>query len=69
MVYLAIGPFALAPPAGWTVKPVTSSMRAAQFIIPPAGDIELIVYYFGPSGAGSVEDNLDRWFSQFTASR
>jgi hypothetical protein len=61
---LAIGPFAVAVPADWTVKPVTSSMRAADFVVPP--DSELIVYYFGASGAGSVDDNLDRWFGQFT---
>lgn len=65
---LALGPFSLAAPADWTIKPTTSSMRAAQFELPaPAGqEAELVVYYFGESGAGSVQDNLDRWIGQFT---
>jgi hypothetical protein len=64
---LALGPFSLAAPAGWTSKPVTSSMRAADFQLPAkdGADAELIVYYFGPNGAGSVDDNLDRWLGQF----
>jgi hypothetical protein len=61
---LALGPFSVAPPPKWTVKPVTSSMRAADFVL-PGNDAELIVYYFGPSGAGSIDENLDRWFNQF----
>jgi hypothetical protein len=54
-------------PADWTEKPSTSSMRAAQFQLPaPAGgDAEVIVYYFGETGAGSVQANVDRWVSQF----
>ncbi len=62
---LGLGPFALAAPAGWTAKPVTSSMRAADFAVPgKAGDAQLIVYYFGSQGAGSVDDNLNRWLGQ-----
>jgi hypothetical protein len=62
-----LGPFTLVVPKEWTVKPVTSSMRAADFILSdkPGLEAELVVYYFGPSGAGSVEDNLDRWVGQF----
>ena len=52
------------PPPKWTVKPVTSSMRAADFLL-PGNDAELIVYYFGENGAGSIDENLDRWFNQF----
>lgn len=64
---LALGPFSLAAPADWTAKPITSSMRAADFLLPakPGAEAELIVYYFGPNGAGSVDDNLDRWLGQF----
>jgi hypothetical protein len=63
---LTMGPFSLKAPADWTTKPVTSNMRAADFILPgKAGDAELIVYYFGAGGAGSVDDNLDRWLKQF----
>jgi hypothetical protein len=62
----ALGPFSVALPAGWTEKPITSSMRTAQFALPgPAGEAELIVYYFGEGGAGSVQDNLDRWLDMF----
>lgn len=64
---LAMGPFSLAAPADWTMKPVTSSMRAANFQLPAAkgaGDAELVVTYFGPSGAGSIEDNISRWLDQ-----
>lgn len=63
---LALGPFSLAPPAGWTEKPITSSMRAAQFAIAGnAGEAELVITYFGVDGAGSVDDNVDRWLGQF----
>jgi hypothetical protein len=65
---LALGPFSVTPPAGWQAKPITSSMRAAAFQLPakPGAEAELVVYYFGPNGAGSIDDNLDRWFGQFT---
>jgi len=64
---LGMGPFSLAPPAGWTTKPTTSNMRVANFVLPaqPGAEAELIIYYFGESGAGSIEDNLDRWLGQF----
>jgi hypothetical protein len=56
----------VAPPS-WTEKPSTSSMRAAEFQLPNVGaaEAEVIVYYFGESGAGSVQANIDRWLSQF----
>jgi hypothetical protein len=60
---LALGPFSLAMPAGWAQKPVTSDMRAGEMIV---GDgANLVIYYFGEQGAGSVQDNLDRWIGQF----
>jgi len=64
---LAIGPYALAVPADWTVKPITSSMRAADFVLPgkPGAEAELVVFYFGKDGAGGVQDNVDRWVDQF----
>lgn len=60
----ALGPFSIAIPDKWTEKPITSSMRAADLVL-PGGNGELIVYYFGEGGAGSIEDNLDRWLGQF----
>lgn len=63
---LALGPFSVVAPADWTMKPTTSSMRAATFQLPgkPGAEAELIVYYFGGDGAGGVEDNIDRWLGQ-----
>jgi hypothetical protein len=61
---VAMGPYSFTVPPGWTEVPTTSNMRAAQFSI--GTDAELIIYYFGPEGAGSVDDNLDRWINQFT---
>jgi hypothetical protein len=64
---VALGPFSMVVPAGWTENPSTSSMRAAQFQLPaPAGgEAEVVVYYFGQTGAGSVQANIDRWVNQF----
>lgn len=59
-----LGPFTLMVPKEWTEKPVTSSMRAAQFDL-VANDAELVVFYFGEGGAGGVEANLERWLGQF----
>jgi len=65
---LILGPFTLAPPAGWIAKPTTSSMRAAQFALSekPGEEGEMVVYYFGEGGAGGVDANLERWLGQFT---
>jgi hypothetical protein len=62
----ALGPFSIKPPADWKAKPTTSSMRAAVFELPaPAGaEAELIIFYFGQGGAGSVDGNLNRWLDQ-----
>jgi len=65
---LILGPFALAAPADWAVKPVTSSMRAAQFVLSDkkGEEAEMVVYYFGEGGAGPLEANIDRWLGQLT---
>ena len=64
---LVVGPFSLVAPATWTASPPTSGMRAAEFTLPakPGAEAALVVFYFGAKGAGSVEDNLDRWLGQF----
>jgi hypothetical protein len=64
---LAMGAFSLAAPAGWTMKPVTSSMRAADFVLSdkPGAEAEMVVTFFGAQGAGSIDDNVDRWLGQF----
>jgi len=58
----ALGPYSVAVPAGWTEVATKSEMRAGQFMV---GDAELVIYYFGSDGAGSVQDNIDRWVAQF----
>ena len=44
-------------------------MRAAEYLVPRAGkdteDGECIVITFGQGQGGSIEDNIDRWTSQF----
>ncbi|MBA3541507.1 MAG: hypothetical protein H0T79_17980 [Deltaproteobacteria bacterium] len=64
---VALGPFSIMVPTEWTEQPISSSMRAAHFkLAAPAGkEAELIVFYFGDTGAGGIEDNIDRWLSQF----
>jgi hypothetical protein len=61
---LLLGPFAFKLPDGWTPKPVTSTMRVADLQMAP--DADMIVYYFGEGGAGSVQDNVSRWLGQIT---
>ncbi len=57
-----------ADPAWKTVAP-SSQMRKAQFALPHVAedsqDAELVVYYFGAGQGGTVEANLERWYSQF----
>jgi hypothetical protein len=55
-------------PADWKSSRPSSSMRRAELKVAPVeGDAEpaeLVVFAF-PGGAGSVEDNVKRWQSQF----
>ena len=61
-----VGAIKFAVPTDWTTQTPKSSMRRAQLEAPGAGGAaELIVYYFGPQGAGSTEDNVKRWIGQF----
>ncbi len=56
------------PQTGWEIEETASSMRAAQYRLPGDGstdDAQLVIYYFGPNGAGPIEDNIDRWCGQF----
>lgn len=63
------GQLTYSAPEGWRSVPPASSIREAQFVIPRSEgddhDGELIVFYFGPSGAGGVDANIDRWIGQF----
>src|SRR6266850_4921946 len=57
-------------PAAWTRVPAPSDFRAAQWKIPRAAedkdDGTLVLYYFGEGKGGGVQENLDRWYAQFT---
>jgi len=56
-------------PTVWKKQETTSSMRAFQFKIAKAEgdteDAELIVFFFGKGGGGSIDDNIKRWKGQF----
>lgn len=63
-----VGPLALKIPPTWKAEPTTSGMRAAQWKVPAAKgseDAELVAFYFGPKGAGTVAENIQRWAEQF----
>ncbi len=54
-------------PDSWKQTEPSSSMRKAQFeLSTDAGHTaELVFFYFGPSGGGGVQANVDRWMKQF----
>jgi len=55
-------------PAGWRQEPTSSSMRAAQAVVPGSGgDAEVVVYFFGTGQGGDIESNLQRWMNQVIA--
>jgi hypothetical protein len=55
-------------PSRWIPQP-ERPMRAATYSVPPANkDLEAgecAVFYFGSGQGGNVNDNLNRWISQF----
>ena len=62
-------PLAFTGPEGWVEEPPANNMRQSQYRLPAvegdAKDAEVIVTYFGPSGAGDLDMNIDRWCSAF----
>lgn len=61
-----VGALTLLVPETWTFSEPTSTMRLGQFVVPgEGGDAELVVYYFGQAGAGTVQANVARWIGQF----
>lgn len=53
-------------PIEWVQAPGASAMRKAEFTLPgPGGDVALVVYRFA-GGAGSAEQNIERWQGQMT---
>jgi hypothetical protein len=56
----------MAVPVEWVQAPGASAMRKAEFTLPgPGGDVALVVYRF-EGGAGSAEQNIERWKGQIT---
>src|SRR5206468_7608184 len=57
-------------PSAWTRVPAPSDVRAAQWRIPgtdgDADNAELVLFYFGKGKGGGTQENLDRWYGQFT---
>ncbi len=57
-------------PAPFQWEHPSSSMRAAEYVVPEqrAGEdpATLAVYYFGQGQGGTVQDNVERWVTQFT---
>jgi hypothetical protein len=57
-------------PAEWKKEEPAGKLRAYQFKLPKAkddkADAELVIFYFGPGGGGSTDDNIARWKKQMT---
>jgi len=66
-----VGELKYTAPEGWITEAPASEMRRAQFRWPGvegSGDAILAVFYF-PGTGGTVEANLNRWYSQFKQSQ
>lgn len=63
------GDITLTVPESWKPKEKSSQFRAAEVEVPAAKDDkdagELVVFYFGQSGAGGIDANVTRWINQF----
>lgn len=66
---LVVNGLASQVPASWMATQPTSTMRIAQFALPPANGAEageLAVFYFPTGQGGSHDANIQRWSSQFS---
>jgi hypothetical protein len=58
-------------PETWKSKDTNSNVHLMQFAIPKGEgdkeDTEVSVWYFGLNGAGSVNENFQRWIDEFDA--
>lgn len=57
-------------PSSWEEREPSSGMRLAELVTDPEAGEEgpqVVVFYFGEGQGGSVEANIERWQSQFTA--
>src|SRR5262245_34176139 len=59
-----------AVPRTWDRVPAASDFRAAQWKAPHAAgdaeDAEVVLFFFGKGKGGGVDENLDRWYGQFS---
>jgi len=59
-----------AVPRTWDRVPAPSDVRAAQWKARHAAgdteDAEVVLFFFGKGKGGGVDENLDRWYGQFT---
>jgi hypothetical protein len=63
------GPIRWEAPEGWKAIKPASNMRYAEYVIPgESTPLSLTIFYFGPEGGGSVQQNIDRWTGQFDTS-
>jgi len=57
-------------PSTWTRVPAGSDVRAAQYTVPRAPgdpeDGEAVLFFFGEGKGGGTDENLTRWYGQFT---
>jgi hypothetical protein len=63
-----VSEFTFTRPAHWEWVESTSQMRKAQLKVTDEASkasASVVFYYFGAGGAGSVQDNVDRWLHQF----
>ena len=57
-------------PADWVASEPSSGMRLLQFTLPAdeaADAAQFVVFFFGPGQGGTLEANVARWSSQFSA--
>lgn len=60
------GPLRWEAPDGWKAVKPGSQMRYAEYVIKGASKpLSATIFYFGPNGGGSVQQNIDRWTGQF----
>lgn len=57
------------PPSGWTSLGASGMRQAVYAYGPTNGESDsatMVVFYFGPTGGGGVQDNINRWIGQMS---
>jgi hypothetical protein len=64
----SLGGISAVPPQGWQRVSPSSSMRLAEYRLAGGaeGEATLAVFYFGSGQGGGLEENIERWYGQFT---